>query len=375
MNNPKLAHILRLLAILVLIAIASTEFLSLRAQTSLHLPEQQQVETINPKIGVHTRLAGVPDEQYIKQTLQQVREMGASWIVELFPWSYAQPRSRYGYDWNGADMIIQHAQRQGLQVVARIDIVPQWARPEGTTDRYLDPEHYVDYADFVVAFLERYHPLGLRHVIIWNEPNLSLEWGRRKPDPEAYTELLKVVYPKVKAAFPDAVVIAGALSPQPDLADNDERMSDLLYTERMLQAGAGEYFDMWGVHTYGAKNPPEAEPAADLISYRRFEIIQQLLAKYGHGDKPQIITEGGWNDSVRWTASVLPSQRLRWTVEAYDMALDYDWLTAVALWQFNLPDPTYTYHDNWTFVASDGTPKAIYWAIREYAVPSAAQTP
>jgi hypothetical protein len=361
--------ITRAITIILLTVVLVVEFWSLRTPSRLHLPEQQQVATKNPKIGVHTRLSGVADEAYIAQTLRQVREMGASWIVDLFPWSYAQPRSRYGFDWNGADMVIAHARRQGLTVVARIDIVPQWARPLGSTDRYLDPEHYADYADFVVAFLERYRPQGVRHVIIWNEPNLSIEWGRRKPDPAAYAELLKVVYPRVKAAVPDALVIAGALSPQPDMVDNDERMSDLLYLRALYQAGAAPYFDMWAVHTYGYRSPQDTPPDPALVNFRRVELIRDELRALGDGAKPLIITEGGWNDNARWTAAVLPSQRLRWTVGAYALAQEWDWLTALCLWQFSLPTPTHTYHDNWTFVASDGTPKAIYWAVRDAAVP------
>ena len=150
--------------LLALIALLALQFWSLRTPHRLHLPPQQQVETRIPKVGIHTRLTGVGDEAYIARSLSQVREMGASWIVDLFPWAYVQPRSRYGFDWSGADMLIEHASRQGLTVVARLDIVPAWARPRGTTDRYLDPDHYVDYADYVVAFLRRYRPYGVRHV-------------------------------------------------------------------------------------------------------------------------------------------------------------------------------------------------------------------
>ena len=49
------------------------------------LGPQQQVETINPKMGVHTRLTDEVEEWKIKRTLEMVREMGAPWIVEYFP--------------------------------------------------------------------------------------------------------------------------------------------------------------------------------------------------------------------------------------------------------------------------------------------------
>ena len=50
---------------------------------------QQIVQSINRKIGVHTRLTDEVEERKIKHTLQMVREMGASWIVEYFPWAYS----------------------------------------------------------------------------------------------------------------------------------------------------------------------------------------------------------------------------------------------------------------------------------------------
>lgn len=357
----------RALTLLALAGLLAAQFWSLRAPTRLHLPPQQHVETNNPKIGIHTRLAGVGDEPYIARSLQQVREMGASWIVDLFPWAYVQPRSRYGYDWAGADLIVEHARRQGLTVIARLDIVPEWARPRDSSGSYIAPDRYADYADYVVAFLRRYRPYGVRHVIIWNEPNLAIEWGRRRPDPGAYAALLKVVYPRVKAAVPDAIVVAGALSPGPDLGGGADRMDDLQYMASLYDAQAAPFFDMWAVHTYGGKNPPEAAPDPAEVNFRRIEQMRAMMVRFGDGAKQLIITEGGWNDNVRWSAAVLPSQRLRWTVAAYQMAQRWDWLTAMCLWQFATPWTTHTYQDSWSFVTADGTPRAIYWAVRQAA--------
>lgn len=364
-----LARLTRVTLLLALAALLALQFWSLRAPRRLHLPEQQRVATANPKIGIHTRLTGLDDEAYIARSLEQVREMGAGWIVDLFPWAYAQPRSRYGYDWAGFDVVIRHAARQGLTVVARLDIVPEWARPHDSNDRYLDREHYADYANYVAAFLQRYRPYGVRHVMIWNEPNLAFEWGRRPPDPEAYAALLKQVYPRAKAVAPDAVVIAGGLSPQPDSGDGSDRLGDLAYLERLYRAGAGPYFDMLAAHTYGAKVAPDAPPSISTINFRRVELLHATMAAFGDAQKQVIITEGGWNDSLRWANAVLPSERLRWTIESYAMAERWDWLVAMCLWQFATPWSTHTYQDNWSFVAPDGTPKAIYWAVRDAAVP------
>lgn len=352
---------------LLTVTLLLAQFLAVRLPARLHLPPPQQVATTNPLIGVHTRLAGVSDEAYVRSSLEQVREMGAAWIVELFPWAYVQPRSRYGFDWAGADLIVQHARRQGLQIVARLDIVPEWARPPRTTDRHLDPDHYADYAAYVAAFAARYRSYGLRHLIIWNEPNLRFEWGERSPDPGAYAALLKVVYPRVKAAVPDAIVIAGGLSPGQALEGGAARMDDMQYLASLYHAEAAPFFDMWAVHAYGGLSPPDAPPAPELVNFRRIELVRDLMERSGDGHKSIIITEGGWNDHPRWNAAVRPADRVRWTIAAYEQSRRYPWLAAVCFWQFSTPFSMRSYPDNWNFVAPDGTPRAIYLAVQRYA--------
>ncbi len=359
----------RLLLILALIALLSaSQFWFIRLPRPLNLPPPRSVTTTNPLIGVHTRLTGIGDEAYVQRTLAQVNEMGASWIVELFPWAYIQPRSRYGFDWHGADLVIAHARAQGLNVVARLDIVPAWARPPNTTDRYLDRDHFADFAAFAAAFAARYAPQGVRHIVIWNEPNLRFEWGERPPDPGAYTDLLKHTYPAIKAAAPEALVIAGALSPGPGLADGTLRMDDMQYLASLADAGAFPFFDMWAVHAYGGLEPPAAEPDLTRVNFRRIELVRDLLDRLGGADKRIIITEGGYNDHPRWSGAVRPAERVRWTIETYEWSRRYPWLEATILWQFSTPFLTRSYPDAWNFVHPDGSPRAIYLAVQEYAL-------
>lgn len=350
-----------------LILLSGFQFFLPRLPRPINLPPSRTVATINPLIGVHTRLTGIGDEAYIRRTLTQVNEMGASWIVELFPWAYIQPRSRYGFDWTGADLVIAHARAQSLNVVARLDIVPAWARPPNTTDRYLDRAHFADFAHFAAAFAERYAPQGVRHIIIWNEPNLRFEWGERPPDPGAYTDLLKQTYPAIKAVAPEAIVIAGALSPGPSLEGGNLRMDDMQFLASLADAGAFPFFDMWAVHAYGGQEPPDAESGIDRVNFRRIELVRELLDRLGGSDKRIIITEGGYNDHPRWSGAVRPADRIRWTIATYEQSRHYPWLEATILWQFSTPFLTRSYPDAWNFVHPDGTPRAIYLAVQEYA--------
>lgn len=327
---------------------------------------QQHVVSINPKMGVHTRLTDEVEEWKVKRTLEMVREMGASWIVEYFPWGYYEPQKGL-FDWAHADMVVDHARAQGLTVVARIDFVPEWARPEDTTFRYLDEEHYDDYGDFIYAFVDHFKG-RIRHFIIWNEPNLSFEWGYRPVDAESYTRLLKIAHRRAKEADPQALVLAAGLGPTLAGEGDEWGLNDLEYLQRMYDAGAKDYFDMMAIHSYGWKFPPDDPAAADKINLARAELIHQVMVRNGDGDKKAIITEGGWNDHPRWTKAVRPSQRIQYTLRAYEKVLEeWDWCKAVALWAFRFPWPTRTYKDYFTFVAVDFFPKPIYLEVQRYA--------
>ncbi len=337
----------------------------LRTPSPLQLPAPSQVASSMPKAGVHTRLTGVGDEAFIAHQLDLVAAMGSPWIVELFPWAYAQPRSAYGYDWRGFDMVIEHARRRGITVVARLDIVPAWARPNASSDRLLLPEAYPAYAQYVAAFAARYAPLGVRHLLIWNEPNLRFEWGGRTPDPEAYARLLATVTPAVKAVAPQSIIMAGALSPGPNIGDNSEiRLNDQHYTERFFAAGGGRFIDAWAVHAYGGQHPPHDPPSWQTVNIRRVELIADLVATYG--DFPIYVTESGWNDHERWQLAVTPAQRIRWSQEAYALATSWPTVTMLALWQFGLPQPTHTYQDGWLIIGAQQTPRAIYYELRDW---------
>ncbi len=323
------------------------------------------VETRHPKIGVHTRMTDEVETWKIKKNYEMVRAMGASYVVEYFPWAYLEPQ-KGEFDWEHADAMVEHARRQGLAVIARLGFVPPWARPKETTTSYLAPEAYADFADFVAAFAERYRG-RVNHIIIWNEPNVNLEWGQRAPDPAAYTALLQAVYARAHAANPDVKILGGALAPNLAPPGTPDAMSDLEYLEKMYAAGAREYFDILAVHAYGWKAPAEQPPAADTVNFRRTELLHDVMRQNGDAAKPVMLTEGGWNDHPRWTKAVTPAERIRNTLQAYAWCEQTTWVAACALWVFRTPAPTYTFNDYFTFVTPEFDPKPIYFEVQKYA--------
>lgn len=332
----------------------------------------QQVTTTNPIAGVHTRLTDEVEMWKIQRTFRMVREMGTPWIVEYFPWPYIEPEQDE-FAWGHSDVVIKYAENQGLTIIARLGWVPDWARPEGsegggeqTTLTYLDAEHYDEFADFVADFVERYRG-RVSHVMIWNEPNLSFEWGYRPVDPEGYADLLREIYPRAHAVNPDVVILAGALAPTLEPEGSTAGMSDLSYLRRLYEAGAAPYFDALAAHAYGQTSPPGEPPGPDAINFRRVELLREIMVAHGDADKPIYVTEAGWNDHPRWTGAVSPAERISYTVEAYEWAeRHWPWCESVTMWAFRFPAPTYGYQDHYTFVTTDFEPKVIYLEVQEY---------
>ncbi|MBN1261937.1 MAG: beta-galactosidase [Anaerolineae bacterium] len=331
------------------------------------LGNPQQVLTSNPKAAVHTRLIDEVEAWKIQRTLAMAREMGAAWIVEYFPWAYVE-NTPGRFDWNQSDLIIAHAQNQGLTVIARLGMTPAWARPNPddleTTFTYLDEAHYADFARYVGAFAARYRD-SVRHIVIWNEPNLTSEWGFRPVDPEGYVALLRVAYQAAHEVNPDIVVLGGALAPTLMPEGSAAGLNDLVYLERMYAHGASAYLDALAVHAYGFAFPPDAAPAPDHVNFRRVELLREIMCAHGDEEKALYITEAGWNDHPRWTWAVQPVTRITYTLDAYAWAQEnWPWCPTVAMWVFRTPRKLHNYQDYFSFVTPDFRERPIYHYVQ-----------
>mgnify|MGYP001194571075 FL=1 len=326
----------------------------------------QAVVTTAPVLGVHTRLTDEVEEWKIQRTLQMVRQMGASWVVEFFPWAYYQSEDG-SVAWEHPDLVIGHAQANGLKVIARLGYTPDWARPPDTPLTYLDQSAYDDFAAFAALFAERYKD-SVDYIIIGNEPNLSFEWGYRQTGPQDYAELLAVVYPAVKQANPDVTVLAGALAPTIEPEGSPWATNDLIYLQGMYDAGAAEFFDGLAAHAYGLTFPADAEPGPEILNFRRIELVRQIMVENGDAETPIYVTETGWNDHPRWTMAVKPGQRIQYTVDALEYAQkNWPFVETLAVWAFRYPTPTRSYPDNFTLVTPEFITKPIYDTLKAYS--------
>jgi hypothetical protein len=358
-------------ALRVTLAVATLGYLAPRPVYVIPDP-QQTVQTKHPIVCVHTRLTDEVHEWVIQRSLQQVREMGATTIVEFFPWPYYET-SKGQFSWDRADLIIGHARTQGLTVIARLGLAPEWARPDPnvvgreTTLSELEPEHFQDFANFVGEFAGRYQG-EVDHLMIWNEPNLAVEWGYREVVPEDYAEMVHLSAVAAREANPDVIILAGALAPTLEPEGSPNGMNEPAFLERFYAAGASPYFDAMAVHAYGLRFPPEDAPAPDVLNFRRAEVIHDIMAENGDGDKPVYITETGWNDHPRWTRAVRPGQRITYTLDGYRYAEEnWPWVERMCIWAFRFPRPYHAYPDYFALVTTDFQVKPIYEELQAWA--------
>lgn len=350
---------LRLLAMVILLSVLQP------APPLVIVGQPQEVVTTHAIFGVHTRLTDEVEEWKIQRSLQMVREMGASGIVEFFPWAYYQAADG-SVAWEHPDMVVNHAHAQGLTIIARIGLTPDWAKPPDTPLTYLDGGSYDDFASFAADFADRYRG-KVDFMIIGNEPNLSYEWGYRPTAPEDYVELLQAVYPAVKKANPDMTILAGALAPTLEPEGSPWAVNDLTYLDGMYEAGAADYFDGLAVHAYGLTFPPEVEPDPNVLNFRRVELVREVMLAHGDEATPIYITESGWNDHPRWTHAVRPAQRIRYTLDAITFAEEnWPFVEMLAIWAFRYPSPTRSYPDYFTLVTPEFMTKPIYDAIQSF---------
>ena len=325
----------------------------------------QTVHTDHPLVGVHTRLTDEVEEWKIQRSLEMVRQMGSPWIVELFPWAYYHADDG-GIAWDHPDMVIEHAHAQGLKVIARLGLTPAWARPPDTPLNYLDATAYDDFAEFAARFAARYEG-KLAAIIVGNEPNLSYEWGYRQATAVDYVDLLKVMYPAIKAADPDVLVLGGALAPTLEPAGSPWGLNDLEYLDQMYAAGAADYFDGLAVHSYGLTFPALADPGPEILNFRRVELVRNVMLHHNDADTKIYITEFGWNDHPRWTMAVRPGQRIQNTLDAFTYAeQNWPYVEMIAIWAFRFPAPTKSFMDYYTLVTPEFVAKPIYTELQRF---------
>ncbi len=348
---------------------------------------------VNP-FGINVFLEQEVEPAKRERSIQMIAQAGFHWIRQEFPWEDIEVHGRGDFvdrrndldgdgqpdpvdAWAKYDQIVELAEQYGLEVIARLSNPPAWSRADGDVrGPYAPPDDFADFGDYVYAVVSRYRG-RIRYYQIWNEPNIYPEWGEQPVDPEAYTRLLCLAYRRVKEADPEAVVISGALAQTQQLGTRD--MSDLVFLQRMYDAGAGECFDILAVNAYLLWSGPTDHRLRPFtyVNYARPLYLRDMMVANGDSAKPIWISEMNANavpndPSIRDLGrygQVTLQQQARYAPLAYQRAMEeWPWVGVVNFWFFKRAtdaerDQSWYY---FRMVEPDFTPLPVYDAMREY---------
>lgn len=230
----------------------------------------------------------------LAQALDDAISLGAAWIRVDLSWNDIQPDSPDKYLWQRFDRVAAAAQDRALNVLATIAYTPKWARVPGcTTGPQCAPTSSAAFAQFALAAAKRYAPMGVHTWEVWNEPNDGF-WAPR-PDPQAYTTLLKSTATALRAGDPQAFVMMAGLS----AANGDSakgRISPVDFLTDVFGLGGGRVVDAIAYHPYNGQYLPSARTAFGT-AYEKVDgtktSLVSVLAEFGVADMPIWITETG----------------------------------------------------------------------------------
>jgi hypothetical protein len=207
------------------------------------------------------------------------RDSGAVWSRgDYFHWDEIEPVNvapdEFMWDTVNEAALVAASENNAIPI-GIVRFTPVWAQKyPGFSCGPIAEEALGDFAEFMEALVSRYSqpPYGVKYWEIGNEPDVAVSlvrgnsiygcWGDQA-DPYYgggyYGEMLKVIYPAIKAADPEAKVLVGGLlmdcDPEnpPETPPNSGQLKDCTpskFLEGILRTGAGDSFDGVSFHAY-----------------------------------------------------------------------------------------------------------------------------
>ena len=300
-------------------------------------------------VGIYSDDVFFRDADYRHETLARQHRAGVRLIRQPFAWNEFEARpERY-------DEFVGAAADAGIRVLPVVLGPEPGVEPAGQGMR--PPRSPQAYARFAAALVERYGPGGsfwddnpgkrrqpIRSWQIWNEPNIPSFWAPT-PEPAAYSRLLHSASEAIRAADPDAEIVAAGLP--------DSRLG--MPASRFLEAIDPDTYDTVALHPYAAT------PA---------QVVRKVRA-VATGDKPVWVTEFGWGTGGRdGPLHVSREAQARYVSETFQRLAALD-LRGAVYFQWRDPEPFPGRRPIWPYFAGllevDGRAKPALSAFERAA--------
>jgi hypothetical protein len=287
--------------------------------------------------------------------LDLIAAAGFKFIRMDFGWQGIE-RKKGEYDWSAYDELTANLEKRGLRAIYILDYSnPLYEETFTATDKRTKaerkdlaspqhPESVAAFARWAGAAAEHFRG---RQILweIWNEPNISF-W-KPKPDVTQYIALALATCRAVRAADPQATILAPASSGFP-----------WEFFEAMFAAGLLKHLDAVSVHPYRSYSQPPESAASDYLRLRG------LIARYAPAAKRNLpILSGEWGYATHdkgvpldTQAAFVARQQLANLLYGVPLSIWYDWKN-------DGTDATYNEH-NFGTVDHQLKPKPAYAAVQ-----------
>lgn len=218
---------------------------------------------------------------------------------------------------------VENAHRLGLRIL--ISVVDK------TDNKYkvTDPSYQQEYTNYLIRIAQQ----GADAIEVWNEQNIEREWPIGQISGTSYTNLLKFVYPQIKAANPNTMVISGAPSPTGFFGGGctAQGCDDEPFIKDMAAAGAFQFADCVGIHYNEGILPPtqtSGDPRGNSEHYTRYyqKMVDVYWAASG-GAKPLCFTELGYLSDEGYDDLAAVAPGFAWANET-TIAQQAEWLAS-----------------------------------------------
>jgi hypothetical protein len=293
------------------------------ASPSPEVTQQASTQAVAPVVGVEMHHISV------EGGLSQVKEMGAHWIRRnALLWSEVEPQLG-ARNWEavaGLETELRNAAEQGLETILIVRSTPAWAQKNpGVSCGPVSQGMLPAFAIFMQDLVERYSaaPYNVKYYELGNEPDIDPSlvkpdnifgcWGDLNAPyygGQYYADMLKAVYPQVKAANPDAQVVIGGLlldcdpTNPPESPAGSGQYADCTparFLEGILENGGGDFFDVVSFHAYdyyigslgryGNLGWHSKSNTTGPVLIEKTGYLRNLLAAHGYPDKGLINSE------------------------------------------------------------------------------------
>jgi hypothetical protein len=300
----------------------------------------------------------------IPQRLQLVRNTRAKVARFDILWSFVTTRQPVdptnpddpAYDWTRVDQVLIGLDQAGITPIVSTYSTPTFAvsgRKTGFNTAY-NPNAPIPQAfgQFMKAVATRYSgfyvdpspgagPATLprvRHFEVWNEPNLKNFFRfNNASNVGKYKGLVKQAYTNIKAAQPNAIVIAGVGGPRS--SGGNGNVSAKVWMNKLVSDKSVK-FDAYSQHIYPSQGPKFSSPAYDKAfpTWNSLDEIFEALDKKKKGMK-LYVTEAGYTTGQTdfRTVKVSPSTQNTYLKQLYNLPDVKKPRVAAVVW-FNLQD-------------------------------------